>query len=221
MKVTNLVKGILIAFLAMTAASANAAVFSGTYNFDNVSSGATANSALGAATSFMTFANVDRVDDLVGTGFHWEDFSSTLGDVQVLSDVNAISGSNVLSNSSQPMALFFTSGSENITSFSLQLAGPNTNALFGGSIVSFLDATHHVISGSDLFSSSNGFVSLTSPQINVAGIFISAGGNYDNLSITSSVAAVPEADTSAMLIAGLGMMGFVARRRNKTTNKKS
>lgn len=29
----------------------------------------------------------------------------------------------------------------------------------------------------------------------------------------SSVAAVPEADTSAMMLAGLGLMGFVARRR--------
>lgn len=30
----------------------------------------------------------------------------------------------------------------------------------------------------------------------------------------TSVAAVPEADTSAMMIAGLGLMGFIARRRN-------
>ena len=30
---------------------------------------------------------------------------------------------------------------------------------------------------------------------------------------TASVAAVPEADTSAMMLAGLGLMGFVARRR--------
>jgi PEP-CTERM motif len=217
MKVTNLVKSALIALLATTAASANATVFSGSYNFDNVSSGATANSALGAATSFMTFANVDRVDDLVGTGFHWEDFSSTLGDVLALSDANAVSGSNVLWNSSQPMALFFTSDSENIASFSLQLAGPNFNTAMGGANISFLDATHHVIAGADLFADSNGFITLTSVQNNVAGIFISAGGNYDNLSI-ASVAAVPEADTYAMFLAGLGLMSFVARRRNKITN---
>lgn len=34
----------------------------------------------------------------------------------------------------------------------------------------------------------------------------------------ASVAAVPEADTSAMMLAGLGLMGFVARRRNKSSN---
>ena len=33
------------------------------------------------------------------------------------------------------------------------------------------------------------------------------------LNYTSAVAAVPEADTSAMMLAGLGLMGFVARRR--------
>ena len=31
---------------------------------------------------------------------------------------------------------------------------------------------------------------------------------------TTEVAAVPEADTSAMMLAGLGLMGFIARRRN-------
>ena len=29
----------------------------------------------------------------------------------------------------------------------------------------------------------------------------------------TNIAAVPEADTSAMMLAGLGLMGFVARRR--------
>ncbi len=33
--------------------------------------------------------------------------------------------------------------------------------------------------------------------------------------IATAVAAVPEADTSAMMLAGLGLMGLVARRRNR------
>ena len=48
----------------------------------------------------------------------------------------------------------------------------------------------------------------------------STAGDVWNLSATglltytgASVAAVPEADTSAMMLAGLGLMGFVARRR--------
>jgi hypothetical protein len=32
---------------------------------------------------------------------------------------------------------------------------------------------------------------------------------------TAVTSAVPEADTSAMLLTGLGVIGFMARRRNK------
>jgi hypothetical protein len=35
------------------------------------------------------------------------------------------------------------------------------------------------------------------------------------LTYTTSVAAVPEADTSAMMLLGLGLMGFIARRRTR------
>ena len=34
-----------------------------------------------------------------------------------------------------------------------------------------------------------------------------------NYTVPTAVAAIPEADTSAMMLAGLGLMGFVARRR--------
>jgi len=40
------------------------------------------------------------------------------------------------------------------------------------------------------------------------------GFSLDNINATA-VTAVPEAETYAMLLAGLGMMGFVARRRRK------
>jgi hypothetical protein len=36
-----------------------------------------------------------------------------------------------------------------------------------------------------------------------------------SLTYAAAVAAVPEADTSAMMLAGLGLMGFIARRRNR------
>lgn len=43
----------------------------------------------------------------------------------------------------------------------------------------------------------------------------SDGSTYYFDSITGSVAAVPEPDTYAMFLAGLGLMGFIARRRAK------
>jgi hypothetical protein len=36
-------------------------------------------------------------------------------------------------------------------------------------------------------------------------------------SITAVAAPVPEPETYAMMMAGLGMMGFIARRRRKTS----
>jgi hypothetical protein len=57
----------------------------------------------------------------------------------------------------------------------------------------------------------NGLQLVTSTQLSNAGF-----NPYFNLStdgILTYVAAVPEADTSAMMLAGLGLMGFIARRR--------
>jgi hypothetical protein len=40
--------------------------------------------------------------------------------------------------------------------------------------------------------------------------------NGKSMTLTSITAAVPEADTSAMLLMGVGVMGFMARRRKNT-----
>lgn len=217
MQVTTLVKGALIALLATTAVSANAAnSVSGTFNFDNAASGATANSTFGDAYSFMYFANADKEFDdpsgVEGDPFHWIDATATYGDVLAKSDVQAPSGDNVLWNDKAPILLLFRDNTD-VTSFSLKLAGPNSTAFFGGAVVTFLDSTLHEVAGSGAFADSNGLISVTAPQYHVAGILISAGGNYDDLSI-NAVAAVPEADTYAMLLAGLGVFGWAARRRS-------
>ena len=103
------VKGALLALLVTAATSASAAnAINAFYNFDNVSSGTTANSLLGADGSFMQFVNPDTALDPDGINFHWIDASATYGDVLVKSDVNAVSGSDVLWNDHQPILLSFT-----------------------------------------------------------------------------------------------------------------
>lgn len=64
-------------------------------------------------------------------------------------------------------------------------------------------------------------VSVANPLVHTAfsyGSNLGAYQNYDGmkfgLQIDATVAAVPENDTYAMLLAGLGIMGLVARRRN-------
>jgi hypothetical protein len=44
----------------------------------------------------------------------------------------------------------------------------------------------------------------------------SFGGAYNGSISTTAVTAVPEPESYAMLLAGLGLMGVIARRRNKS-----
>lgn len=61
---------------------------------------------------------------------------------------------------------------------------------------------------------SSGPLGAGSYYLNVSGIANGSQGGLYNGAI--SVTAVPEPETYAMLLAGLGVMGFIARRRNKT-----
>jgi len=240
MKLMNLaVKSALSVLLFSAVASANAASINTSLNFDNVGTDTVANTLLGSDVSFMHFANSDYVTD---AGFdpldpnapsHWVDASASFGDVLVKSNAAlfgnyAVSGNNVLWNDHAPILLMF-SEAVNINSFSIQqdLSGfgnPQTN----GSFLAFLDQTGHVISNLNQYytqtdqtlanNPGKGLLLTASGVSNVYSILLSGGVNYDNLSINAvSVAAVPEADTSSMMLAGLGLMGVVARRRN---NKK-
>jgi hypothetical protein len=79
--------------------------------------------------------------------------------------------------------------------------GGDTNALIGTNMSVF----NIVRNGT------SGVTEATATKLSVAGF-----NPYFNMSNTGAltyVAAVPEADTSAMMLAGLGLMGFIARRR--------
>ena len=55
---------------------------------------------------------------------------------------------------------------------------------------------------------------LTFTGLNAAGVDSTAYLDNIRISAAAAVSAVPEASTYAMLLAGLGLIGFVARRRN-------
>jgi hypothetical protein len=50
-------------------------------------------------------------------------------------------------------------------------------------------------------------------SLTVSAVLLTSGKLYDNLTIATAPAAVPEADSYAMALMGLGLMGFIARRR--------
>lgn len=71
--------------------------------------------------------------------------------------------------------------------------------------------------GTGLFANASGtgsFEILTKESFTPNRLFTEVGSL--NARITTPVAAIPEADTSAMLLMGAGIMGFIARRRKNT-----
>jgi hypothetical protein len=67
---------------------------------------------------------------------------------------------------------------------------------------------------------SEGWVLERAYDINDSGSIVGSASNYvlgvQRSFLLQSVAAIPEADTSAMLLTGLGVMGFMVRRRKNT-----
>ena len=99
-----------------------------------------------------------------------------------------------------------------------------TGVAYGGSVYSTGGQIN--VKGGDMTASINTDMSVwnvaagTSALANSTATKLSVSGfnPYFNMSSTgaltyTAVVAVPEADTSAMMIAGLGLMGFIARRR--------
>lgn len=86
-----------------------------------------------------------------------------------------------------------------------------TGPVVAGAFDSTLGVVQTVVSASSftnatntVFSNASGFSTFT--LLSNGSLSYAAAG---------AVAAVPEADTSAMMLAGLGLMGFIARRRNR------
>lgn len=136
---------------------------------------------------------------------------TTLSDVQMLSSYNALVGSSAADN-----LLIYSLGSKKLL---------EVDRL--GNILSFLNINAALAGGdsviADIFISNaiegvtidqNGTIYLIAEQDQLAGAPI---GAKSQLVVLTSTAPVPEPETYAMLLAGLGLMGAVARRNNKNT----
>lgn len=197
--------------------------------------------AIVAVTSTLlvsTAANavVLTFDDLPGTlgyipngygGLQWNNFGTTnsSGTPGTGYDTGSVSGLNTAFNMFGSAASFSSA-----TAFSLR------DAFFTGAWNDGLQIHVVATGGSNTYTSD--FIVNTSGPLNVffnwsninSVTFTSFGGvahaglngygthfAMDNLAINEVVSAVPEPETYAMLLAGLGLIGFMARRRNDLT----
>lgn len=99
----------------------------------------------------------------------------------------------------------------NITGFSLVKYDPTTEAVlatYAGT--NFTGAGAHPTDRWELTAMG---LSAGNYYVAVNGVVAGSGGGAYGSDLTIAVSAVPEADTYAMMAAGLGLLGFVARRK--------
>jgi len=134
---------------------------------------------------------------------------TTLSDVQTLSSFSALSGSAAADN-----LLVLSLGSKKLLEVNrlgqIMSSLDLTAALAGGNLALADILTRNAIEGVTI--DQNGTIYLIAEQDQLAG---AVSGAKSQLIVLTSTAPVPEPETYAMLLAGLGIMGLVTRRRNK------
>ena len=219
-KKSNLLSALLTIVISTSSFAASASQF--TINFDLLSSGANANLDQVAIDNGVSFASghladiLDANDNVIGQ--HWVAYSmvndNTDPSIFAQNSANlgwgaAPSGTNALDARFDQVLVQFANPTQ-LSSFSFNLdktsyGNPQaTNVLF-------LDQNGNIIfTSNDYFqASTTTFNQSFASSLTVSAVLLTSGKLYDNL----TVAAVPEAESYAMFLTGLGILGFMSRRR--------
>jgi hypothetical protein len=204
----------LALFAAIPASAASVSI-----NFDNVASGANANSAAPAGVSFHQAIYSNDVDEygieIPNTEkFRVDPTSTTAVTVAnpALNDYgSAPSGANALDAREQPILMHFDTA-QNVNSFSLIL----DNSSYGNpwqSSLYFLNVSKAIIGQVDFDQTILGLiVNMNIPLNGVQEILLSSGAFYDNITFSSEpVAPVPLPAALILLMSGLGLLGVTKR----------
>lgn len=221
-KKSTLLRALFAAAICSSSFAASAATY--TINFDGIASGSNANTDLVALANGVSFASgqlVDTVDanyDVIGT--HWAAYS--LADptnpvdpaIFAQSSANlgwgaAPSGANALDARYDQVMVQFANPTQ-LSSFSFDLDHSSYGNLQAANVL-FLDSN-----GNTVFTSADFYQATTThfsqnfaSALTVSAVLLPSSKLYDNV----SVAAVPEPASYAMLLSGMGLMGFIAYRR--------
>lgn len=164
------------------------------------------NVAGGAGNATLAFANTSSTGNTVVSEIYF-DYSDTA----FLAASTSGSGTNFGIDGAQPPNLPSQNtypGSPFVTDFGIDAESPSTN--FGINNGETLNVVLNGITGDQLIAGlNNGSIRV---GLHVQGLSLPSGGGT---SAEYAIAPVPEPSTWAMLLAGLGMLGFMARRRAK------
>lgn len=219
-KTSTLLRVLFTVAISTSSFAASAANY--TINFDNIAAGANANTDLVAQANGVSFASGHLVDTLNANfdviGQHWAAYSLVADGTDpaiFAQNSSSFTGAGTSNNAldaqlDQVMVQF--SNPTQLSSFSFNLDNTGYGNLQAANVL-FLDAQGNtVLTSADFFqASTTSFTQSFASALTVSAVLLTSGKYYDNLSI--SVAAVPEPETYAMLLGGLGLMGFMVRRR--------
>jgi len=202
-----MINGVIMRTNKLLAAAALAAVASGVQAQNLVSNGSFEDTVQGSGTwniystlpGGWTGGSIELRNNVAGTAQEGVNF------VELDTNRNSSMSQNILTGAGTYELSFWYSARPNVA------AGSNGLAFsFGGLNGSVL--VNVAGQAQNLWKHYTGSVTLTGPTLLTFSAIEksdSYGGSLDNISVT----AVPEPETYAMLLAGLGMMGFVAHRR--------
>jgi hypothetical protein len=193
----KLVKFLAAASLSLLAFGAQAQLINGSFE-DNLQANGTWN-IYDSLNGWTGMSNIELRNNVAGRAFHGSNFVE-LDTTRNMSMRQTVTGSGLYQLS------FMYSAREG------RAAGDNgLNFSFGSLTGSLLSDVAGAASGND-WKLYTGLVELTGPTdliFSAAGTSNSYGASLDYVSVT----AVPEAETYAMMLAGLGLMGTIVRRR--------
>ncbi|MDP3663993.1 MAG: FxDxF family PEP-CTERM protein [Nitrosomonas sp.] len=162
----------------------------------------------------------------VASAFAFASTNSLANDVD--NDITAVGGTNFFGVVHTDSFDFTDTFTFNVTpSSSPWLADASLVTTNLGSSVHNIDFTSASLNGVPLTLSPTGdfeFGNLSTTNflngpliLTVTGHSGAEGGQFASYSGTMNISLVPEPETYAMLLAGLGLLGFMARRRNEST----